>query len=99
MLANRNQVIELLKSGEEMIETQWGGYQYSIANFTVRFDTARFLMKNKLVVESIKERQSALLRYFKWNKGKSVYGHQRLVDEPMYKLTLRWIKENLDVGK
>ena len=63
----REEVIKLLERGGRMMETQWGGYSYSIAHFTVRFETARYLIINKLVEED-KARGAPLLKYFKWAK-------------------------------
>lgn len=65
----REEVIKLLQQGERMIETQWGGYSYSIAMHTVRFDTARYLIANKLVEEDMAKR-APLLKYFKWAEYK-----------------------------
>ena len=43
----RSEVIKALQNGERMILSQWAGYEYSIGNYKVRYDTAVYLMLKK----------------------------------------------------
>lgn len=66
MVITKEKAIEMLKLGRIMCETTWGGYKYRIDNCTVRFPTARKLMKSGLVAEDKERNKSPLLRWFRW---------------------------------
>ena len=62
----REKVIQLLKRGELLTETQWAGYQYNISfSGTVRYETARWLI-NRGLVKPTSQGKSPLVRSFKW---------------------------------
>ena len=66
MVITRDKVIELLKQGNLLCETTWGGYHYTIDRYTVVFSTARKLIQFGLVIEDKIKDRSPLLRWFKW---------------------------------
>lgn len=49
MVLKREEAIKRLLAGERLYETALGGYSYRIRHDTVRFETARYLIKEGLV--------------------------------------------------
>lgn len=64
---NRQTTIERLKAGEKMRQSIWGGYHYSIGKGTVRFETARWLMREGLV--KVVDKEPGLITWFIWAGG------------------------------
>ena len=67
MVLTREKAIRRLKDGGEMVEDEFGGYQYTIDFDTIRFETARKLINEGLVVAKPKSRLLSLTRFI-WKR-------------------------------
>ena len=70
MVIKKEKAIEMLEQGNLLCETIWGGYHYTIANYSVVYSTARKLIQSGLVIEDKTKDKSPLLKWYKWKEGK-----------------------------
>ena len=61
----REEVIELLKKGKEIIKVNWDGNRYSLERKPVNYHTIQYLRKNNLIMER-RSATSPLISYIRW---------------------------------
>ena len=64
-IIGKNEVIERLRSGEDIHWVEWGGFKYRLGNDTVRYDTVSKLICGGLVIK-YRSKSSPLTGIVRW---------------------------------